>query len=192
MSAHLLMPCMSSHLNIILESEDFVTALIGLGANLSSDLGSPAELVRQALLKLGTISQQEIQASALYESEAMDCPPGSPNFINAVAVIFSPRGYGAETLLDQLQAIEKEFGRDARPQTNAPRTLDLDLLCFGAAQSSSPRLELPHPRAASRRFVLEPLAELAPNLILPGQIVPVQVLLEGLPSQPWVRKLSNG
>lgn len=182
---------MNSHPNIILESKEFVTALISLGANLSSDFYSPNELVLQALLKLDEISQQKLQASALYETEASDCPPGSPNFVNAVAAICLAKESSAEALLDRLQEIEKEFGRNSVSPINAPRTLDLDLLYFGATVCSSPGLELPHPRAVQRRFVLEPLAEIAPDLILPGQSVPVWKLLESLPKAPWVRKLSN-
>jgi 2-amino-4-hydroxy-6-hydroxymethyldihydropteridine diphosphokinase len=191
MSVHSLMPCMSSHQNIILESEDAMTALIGLGANLASDLGSPTESIYLALLELGRLSLTEICASALYESEAIGCPPGSPNFINAVVAISLPRDHDAEVLLDLLQNIERDFGRAFNRQSNAPRSLDLDLLCFGSTVISSPRLDLPHPRATLRRFVLEPLAEIAPDLILPGQIVPVRELLDCLPPKPWVRRLSG-
>ena len=168
-----------------------MTALIGLGANLASDFGSPAESICLALFELGRLSQTEICASALYESEAVGCPPGSPNFINAVVAISLPSAHGAEELLDLLQIIEKDFGRAFDPQSNAPRSLDLDLLCFGSTTRSSPRLDLPHPRATLRRFVLEPLAEIAPDLILPGQIEPVRELLDCLPPKPWVRRLSG-
>jgi 2-amino-4-hydroxy-6-hydroxymethyldihydropteridine diphosphokinase len=88
-----------------------------------------------------------------------------PDFFNAVArfdTVLAPHA-----LLDALQAIEQRFGRE-RPYRNAPRTLDLDLLLYAGLQQADERLELPHPRAAQRGFVLAPLAELWPEGAVPG------------------------
>jgi 2-amino-4-hydroxy-6-hydroxymethyldihydropteridine diphosphokinase len=86
----------------------------------------------------------------------------------------------SESLLSKLQAVEREFGRPGRHGRNTPRTLDLDLLTFGLERRESERLILPHPRAHERAFVLAPLNEIAPQLILPGQQKTVRELLQDL------------
>jgi 2-amino-4-hydroxy-6-hydroxymethyldihydropteridine diphosphokinase len=86
--------------------------------------------------------------------------------------------------LAKLQALEKEFGREPKKVLNEARPLDLDLIAFGNHTCVTPRLTLPHPRATQRRFVLEPLAEIAPDLVLPGQTRTVKELLAELPPLP--------
>ena len=93
----------------------------------------------------------------------------------------------AEQLLDFLLQLEQQFGRQ-RPFKDAPRTLDLDLLCYGLSQQHSPRLTLPHPRLHSRAFVLVPLCEIAPDLLIPGQ-GPVQALLKQLEQDNLAQQL---
>jgi 2-amino-4-hydroxy-6-hydroxymethyldihydropteridine diphosphokinase len=83
-------------------------------------------------------------------------------------------------LLAKLQALEKEFGRQPKKILNEPRPLDLDLIAFGDEVRSTASLTLPHPRAHQRRFVLQPLNEIVPGLILPGQKLTVTQLLAGL------------
>jgi 2-amino-4-hydroxy-6-hydroxymethyldihydropteridine diphosphokinase len=84
--------------------------------------------------------------------------------------VFEPQpGETPETLLAKLQALEKQFGRTPKKVLNEARSLDLDLIAFGGEVRQTPQLLLPHPRAHLRRFVLAPLAELAPDLVLPGQ-----------------------
>jgi 2-amino-4-hydroxy-6-hydroxymethyldihydropteridine diphosphokinase len=106
-----------------------------------------------------------IAASSLYRTAPVGLKR-QPDFINAVVelVAVSP----APTLLDMLFAIEARFGRQ-RSVRNAPRTLDLDLLLYGDELSADPVLTLPHPRLHERAFVLAPLAELAPQLVIPGR-----------------------
>ena len=82
----------------------------------------------------------------------------------------------------KLQAVEKEFGRQPKQVQNEPRVLDLDLIAWGDKRRSSAALTLPHPRAQERKFVLQPLAEIAPDLVLPGQTETVFQLLAGLAS----------
>ncbi len=99
-------------------------------------------------------------------------------------------GYAGEAmeLLQHLRQIEASLGRPSRHERNASRTLDLDLLYFGDAVLSTPELELPHPRMTTRRFVLEPLAEIRPELVLPAQNKTVAELLAALPhGSPLVR-----
>lgn len=158
---------------------------------LGSNLGDSAAIVRQAMDRLQELSDQPIRRSSLWRTDPVDCPPGSPPFVNA-AVAFTARS--AETalgLLLKLQLLEKEFGRGKKSVLNAPRPLDLDLIAFGQVILATSDLTLPHPRAHCRRFVLAPLAEIAPDLVLPGQSRPVRVLLEELGSEGAVTRIPS-
>lgn len=142
-----------------------VIAYVALGAN----LGDPVATVRAAFAALhGIADTRLLAASALYRS----APVGlrhQPDFINAVAALEADSAVlSAPTFLEKLFAIEAAFGR-VRSVKNAPRTLDLDLLMFGDARLDLPGLTLPHPRMTERAFVLAPLAEIAPDLYIPGQ-----------------------
>lgn len=132
---------------------------VGLGAN----LGDAAATVRAAIGALACLPGTSCVArSSLYRSAPMDA--GGPDYVNAVVelrTVLAP-----ETLLAELQRVEESFGRE-RPFRNAPRTLDLDLLAYGARRLETPVLTLPHPRMHERAFVIEPLAEIAPELAPP-------------------------
>ena len=142
-----------------------VTAFVALGAN----LGDAAQALRDALTVLGdTPGIRLVRASSLYRTAPIQST--GPDYINAVAEVSTT--LTAPALLDVLQAIEQQAGRE-RPYRNAPRTLDLDLLLFGGARIGSPRLTVPHPRMAQRAFVLVPLAEIAPALVSGGQLAAV-------------------
>ena len=110
-------------------------------------------------------------------------------FVNAVVVLLTGRGETPETLLAKLQALEKEFGRRPKDVLNEPRPLDLDLVAFGNETRATRELTLPHPRAHERHFVLQPLSEIAPELVLPGQSESVARLLQRLRQDPSMRKL---
>ena len=161
-------------------------AFIALGSNLGD---SPAT-VRQALRRLAALSVAPLLRSSLWETSPMDCPPGSPPFVNAVAGLTPLTGETPETLLAKLQALEREFGRRPKQVRNEPRPLDLDLLTFGVETRATPALTLPHPRAHVRRFVLAPLAEVAPNLLMPGQSRSVAALLAALGSDEVLHRLA--
>jgi 2-amino-4-hydroxy-6-hydroxymethyldihydropteridine diphosphokinase len=138
---------------------------IGLGAN----LGDARATLAAALRALGGLPQTRRGAtSSLWRSAPLDA--GGPDFLNLVAELHS--ALPPERLLQALQAIETAHGRE-RPYPNAPRTLDLDLLLHGHTVLSSPVLTLPHPRLHRRAFVLEPLAEIAPDLVLPAGLGPL-------------------
>lgn len=160
-------------------------AVVALGSN----LGDSRTILRDVMKRLQTVAGGAFRASSLWQSTPVDCPPGSPPFINA-AVTFEPVvGETPESLLAKLQTLEKEFGRQPKAALNEPRTLDLDLIAFGAEVRSTPQLMLPHPRAHLRRFVLEPLNEIAPDLLLPGGTKPVRQLLAELRTEEVVRRL---
>jgi len=156
------------------------TALIALGANLPSPAGEPVQTVQQALVALQSLSTTPLRHSRLYRSSPRDCPPDTPDFINAVAMLTAKTDPHA--LLGQLLALEVQFGRRRGGVVNEARPLDLDLIGFGTKTVSTPDLVLPHPRAAERAFVLRPLADLVPELRLPGWPVSAQALLDHLPA----------
>jgi 2-amino-4-hydroxy-6-hydroxymethyldihydropteridine diphosphokinase len=145
-------------------------AYIGLGSNLSD----PAQQVRQALRGLAGLPQTLcVVVSRLYGSRPIG-PVAQPDFINAVAGLVTQ--LPALELLRQLHKLEGQAGRPAVHEHWGPRVIDLDLLVFGREQCSSADLVLPHPGVVKRNFVLYPLADIAPDLEVPG-CGPVRVLL---------------
>lgn len=156
-----------------------VRAYVALGAN----LGDPAATLRAALTELGRLPGTALAArSSLYATQPVDA--GGPDYCNAVAALDTR--LGALDLFHALQGIERVHGRE-RSYRNAPRTLDLDLLLHGEARMDTPELTLPHPRMHLRAFVLAPLAEIAPELLIPGRGA-VRELLAAITDQP-IRKL---
>lgn len=133
------------------------------------------------MARLQQLSDQPLLRSSLWETSPIDCPPGTPPFLNAVVGIVVSQDETPELFLAKLQQIELEFGRRRTGTKNEPRHLDLDLIAFGNETRNTPELVLPHPRAHKRRFVLEPLAEIAPEFVLPGQTLSVSQLLTQLP-----------
>ena len=134
-----------------------VTVYLGLGAN----LGDARAALDLALQQLGQTPGMEVTArSAYYRTAPVDS--SGPDYINAVAELSTV--LTAPDLLNCLHAIEARSGR-ARPYSNAPRTLDLDILLYGEGRITSPALTIPHPRMGLRAFVLVPLAEIAPQCV---------------------------
>jgi 2-amino-4-hydroxy-6-hydroxymethyldihydropteridine diphosphokinase len=135
-------------------------AWIGLGAN----LGERAQTIEQAIDALRRLPRTRLTGRSRQYLSAPHQAQG-PDFVNAVARIETLLAPGE--LLEALHRIEANFGRE-RPYRNAPRPLDLDLLVYGDRTISLPGLQVPHPRLHERAFVLRPLAELDPDLLLPG------------------------
>lgn len=158
---------------------------IALGANLGDRLACLTTARAQIFALEG--ARSPLLASSLYETEPIDCEPEAPRFFNAVIEL----GYEGPTLdlLAELQRIEQELGRPAAHERNRARTIDLDLLYHGSHVVSEAQLELPHPRLAFRAFVLQPLAEIRPNLILPGETRTVQELADERPATLAVVRL---
>lgn len=138
-------------------------AYVGLGANLANAGASVENTILAATDALATLPQTRLDAAShLYVSEPVDAH--GPLYYNRVARLRTR--LSAPALLEQLQSIERSFGRE-RPYRNAPRTLDLDLLLLDDQVIDTPHLVLPHPRLHQRLFVLMPLAELDPELMIP-------------------------
>ena len=134
------------------------------------------------MVRLQELSEHPLLKSSLWQTAPVDCPAGSPAFVNAVVAFVPRRGVTPESVLASLHEIEREFGRKPKKVLNEPRLLDLDLIAFASELRAGKELTLPHPRAHQRRFVLQPLSEIAPDLILPGQKKTVLQLLKELPS----------
>lgn len=153
------------------------TAYIGLGSNLPSSSGTPAETLAAAVLKIA--EHGEVGArSSLYRTNPLGFA-AQPRFVNAVVELRT--GLDPRALIKKLLDIEKQFGRNrSQGIPNGPRTLDLDILLMDDLKICEPGLELPHPRLTERAFVLIPLGEIAPRLPIPGQRKMVAELVEEL------------
>ena len=155
-----------------------VNAFIGLGSNLDNPKGH----VIQALKELNQLTNSQLLlASKLYLSKPVG-PQDQDDFVNAVALISTE--LDAHALLDELQALEQKHQR-VRIQHWGPRTLDLDLLLYGNQTIHTARLTIPHIEIANRSFVLQPLAEITPELIFPNGIA-LQELLRQCPTDGLV------
>lgn len=158
-------------------------AILSLGSNLGDRL---ANLVR-AREALAHLPQTRLVASSrVYVTEPVDVPRAACEleFFNAIIVLETRLEVHA--LSEAAHAIEERMGRTRTAERNAPRVMDIDLLCCDGLQLDEPALQLPHPRAHLRRFVCEPLTELRPTLVLPGQHLPVRGILAHLPTVPCV------
>lgn len=162
-------------------------AIVAIGSN----LGKSATLFPAALVEIQKFSDEPLLKSSLWQTSPVDCPPDSPKFINAVVALMPRPDETPESLLGKLQKLETKFGRQPKKILNEPRPLDLDLIAFGRETRASAQLTLPHPRAHERRFVLQPLNEIAPNLVLPGQTQTVAQLLSGLGDKETCEKIGG-
>src|SRR6266496_5565188 len=148
----------------------------GLGSNLGDRLHN-LRAARKAILGLSTV-KPPILSSPIYETDPVDCERGAEKFLNAV-VEFDYEGDPAN-LLEQLSRVEDGLGRRRDHAKNVSRTIDIDLLYCGERNIENERLQLPHPRMHLRKFVLQPLADIRPDLILRGQTQTVDELLAKL------------
>jgi 2-amino-4-hydroxy-6-hydroxymethyldihydropteridine diphosphokinase len=155
--------------------------IIRAGVALGSNLGERLANLRNSRRDITALSgvRPPLRSSAIYETEPVGCEKGAGKFLNA-AIEF---GYAGEALdlLRQLAIIENMHGRPAAHVRNVSRTLDLDLLYFGDLEVETAALQLPHPRMTEREFVLRPLADIMPELVLPRQIESVETLLRRIP-----------
>jgi 2-amino-4-hydroxy-6-hydroxymethyldihydropteridine diphosphokinase len=149
---------------------------VALGSNLGDRLGQ-LRLAREQILALPGVSAP-VLGSRVYETEPVGSGPDAGAYLNAVLEV--EYDGKAITLLDGLQRIEADFGRPSKRPRNAPRTIDLDILYAGNLVLSNDEVVIPHPRLHQRRFVLAPLADVRPDLILPGQHESIAALLARL------------
>lgn len=156
--------------------------VVSLGANLGDRLAS----LQGAITALADTPDVWLTAvSPVYETDPVDAPDGSPSYLNAVVLLDTTMP--ALRLLERALAIEDAFGRDRSGVRNEPRTLDVDLIVVGDRRSDTDSLQLPHPRAAVRAFVLQPWADLEPDALLPDA-GPVSELLAASDRAGLVRR----
>ncbi len=145
---------------------------VALGSNLGDRLEN-LRAARRAILDLSNV-KPPILSSAIYETDPVDCEPGANKFLNAVIEFDYDRD--PPSLLEELIRIEKALGRKRDHPKNISRTIDIDMLYYDQRIIEDERLQLPHPRMHLRKFVLQPLANIRPGLILPGQTQTVDEL----------------
>jgi len=156
---------------------------VALGSNLGERLANLRNARKEIVAMSGTLPP--LRCSAIYETEPVDCEKGAAKFFNAV-IEFGYAGQPVE-LRRELAAIERVLGRPATHERNVSRPIDLDLLYFDELVVETPELRLPHPRIVDREFVLRPLADIRPDLVLPKQTEAVRFLLLRLPMTGVVR-----
>ena len=156
---------------------------LGLGSNVGDRLAALCG-ARDAIIALPGVGPPELFAP-VFESEAVDCEPGTPPFLNTV-MEFEYIGHPV-TLLDALRAIEVGMGRPSKHPRNISRRIDLDILYAGNLSLRNEEVVIPHPRLHRRGFVLAPLAAIRPDLILPGQIKSIAGWLASLPDDGATR-----
>lgn len=127
----------------------------------------------------------DLHLSQVYETEPVGCPAGSPLYLNACVEVMT--SLLPIEVLTQTSCIERELGRSRNGTYGEPRTCDIDILYYDDLEQEDPQLTLPHPRAHQRAFVLKPLCDLDPQLILPGQKATVQQLLAECPDLDSVK-----
>ena len=161
---------------------------VALGSNLGDRLEN-LQVARRQILEFDEV-HPPILSSGIYETEPVDCERDASKFLNAV-VEFDYDGDSGQ-LLEQLARIEESLGRKRNHQKNVSRTIDIDLLYCGDRQIDNERLQLPHPRMHLRKFVLQPLVDIRPDLILPNQRKTIrQLLAEVEGSEEGVRLMDN-
>jgi 2-amino-4-hydroxy-6-hydroxymethyldihydropteridine diphosphokinase len=147
-------------------------AVISIGSN----VGERHTNLQGAVDSLADTPEVWVTAvSAVYETEPIDAPEGSQDFLNAIVLLDTT--LSARTLLERAHAVESAYGREHGGERNAPRTLDVDLIVVGDRRADEEDLTLPHPRAAERAFVLVPWLDLEPEAEIPG-VGPVAELVE--------------
>jgi 2-amino-4-hydroxy-6-hydroxymethyldihydropteridine diphosphokinase len=160
---------------------------VALGSNLGDRLGN-LRAARKAVLGLPYV-KLPIFSSPIYETNPVGCEPGAEKFLNAV-VEFDYED-DPTSLLEQLIRIEEGLGRRRDHKKNVSRTIDIDVLYWGDRRINNERLQLPHPRMHLRKFVLQPLADIRPSLILPGQKKTVSELLAELEESGDVARFAD-
>lgn len=160
---------------------------VALGSNLGDRLEN-LRAARRQIIELDWI-RPPVLSAGIYETEPVDCEPGAPKFLNTV-IEFEFEGDPVQ-LLEQLARIEESLGRKRDHPKNVSRRIDIDLLYCGDQQIDNERLQLPHPRMHLRKFVLQPLADIRSELLLPDQRKTVQELLTESEEPGEVVRLMN-
>ena len=153
-------------------------AVLSLGSNLGD---RPVWLARARDALAASAGIHITACSLVYETEPVDVSEAFAQQLYLNQAVIVETTLDARSFSDTVHAIETRLGRTRGPLPNQPRTVDIDIITFGGLRSDAPDLTLPHPRARTRRFVLQPLADLRPDMIFPGESLTVAELLRALP-----------
>jgi 2-amino-4-hydroxy-6-hydroxymethyldihydropteridine diphosphokinase len=166
---------------------NFSTSILSLGSN-QDDRLAWLDRACDALNRLPSV--RVLERSPIYETAPVDVPEpfAHRRYLNQVAI--AETALDADAFSEAVHAVEQRLGRERGPVPNLPRTIDIDIVTFGGLRSDAPHLLLPHPRARARRFVLQPLADLRPDFILPGETLTVAELLRRLPETPGAARFA--
>ena len=159
---------------------------IALGSNLGDRMAN-LRAARKAIIDL--VGNKNALVSPVYETEPVNCEPGAHKFLNAILEIDYDQD--PTELLDHMIRIEESLGRNRDHDRNTSRKIDIDLLYADELTIANEHLQLPHPRLHSRRFVLQPLADIRPDLVLPGQSKSVRELLAQLKDSATVFRFAE-
>lgn len=158
-----------------------------IGISLGSNIGDRLTNISLTIEKISLLDNVSIIArSTVYQTEPVldSNAPENPDFLNCVILLSTD--LKVEGLQDMLQALEVDMGRPADHPANMPRTIDIDIIYADTLEINTPELHIPHPRWSKRRFVAQPLADLRPNLVIPGCPDKVRDVLLSLPEIPNV------
>ena len=159
---------------------------IALGSNLGDRLAN-VRAARKAVVSL--VGDKALLVSPVYETEAIGCEPGAGKFLNAVLEL--EFGGDPTELLEELIGVEESLGRNRNHSRNVSRKIDIDLLYADGLNVQNERLQLPHPRLHLRKFVLQPLANIRPDLVLPNQTTTVRELLAQIQDSTKVTRFAE-
>ena len=159
---------------------------IALGSNLGDRMAN-LRTARQAIVTL--VDNKNLLVSPVYETEPVNCEPGAAKFLNAILEI--DYDGGPTELMDEMIQVEESLGRKRDHARSVSRNIDIDLLYADELTVQNEQLQLPHPRMHLRKFVLQPLADIRPELLLPGQIKPVRQLLAELKDSATVTRFAE-
>ena len=168
-----------------------MVSLMRTGIALGSNVGDRLAHLRKGFQRISTLhtGDESPLVSSIFETSPIDCAPGTNAYLNAAVEIQFDRP--PIDLLDALLGIERDMGRPSKRRRNAPRTIDLDILYVGNLILNNAEVIIPHPRLSQRRFVLAPLAEIASELIVPGQTRTIRALLGSLSDAERVVRIDS-
>jgi 2-amino-4-hydroxy-6-hydroxymethyldihydropteridine diphosphokinase len=169
-----------------------IITVMEIALSLGSNIGARLQNLVQAKAHIADLAGITLAtASPVYETEPVDIPPEFADvpFLNAVICVETP--LAPARLLQLTQDVEQSMGRETNHDRNVPRPMDIDIIYAGDETVTSPALAIPHPRWAERRFVVQPLADIRPNMIVAGQVLGVTDLLLALPPAPKVILFAN-
>lgn len=160
--------------------------------SLGSCQGDSQGLLLKAIDELNKLPKTSVVAKAsFYETEAVDVPEKYKDIIFINTAVIVETKLSPDELSIAVHELEYKLGRIRNGERHAPRTIDIDIITHGNTISKREDLMLPHPEATNRRFVMEPIAEIRPNLIIPGQSKTAKEIVQALPASPRVKRIET-